>query len=80
MDDLETVKTFAANRKLTFPLLSDPDRIATKAFGVYDPGNNTGWPAVYVLSKGGKVVFRSITDNYRKRPPASLLLAKLDAL
>jgi len=80
VDDLATVQNFAKLNKLTFDLLSDPDRTATKSYGVYDPGNETGWPALFILAKGGKIVFRAITDDYRKRPKVEQILAELDKL
>lgn len=59
-------------------LLSDTDRTAIKSFGVYDAGNDGAWPAIFILEPGGKVAFRSITDDYKKRPKTLDLLAFLD--
>lgn len=65
---------FARQNKLTFPLLSDFNHQAMKAFGVYD-GNflglldGTAKRSVFVLNGKGTVVYAWVTENPGVEPP-----------
>ena len=78
VDSVPDSQALAEREKLSFPLLSDPDRTVIKAFGLDDPGNEIAWPAVYVLARDGTVVWRAFLDSYKERPPVSDILAAVD--
>ncbi len=79
MDPPWRSRKLAARLGLTFPLLSDPGLKIIDAYGVQDPGNETAWPAVYVLAPSGRIVWRHLSETYKRRPPAATLDAALDA-
>lgn len=62
-------KAFADQHKLNFPLLSDFNRNAVKAFGIEDPNFAGGQlpgvakRSVFVLDKEGNVRYRWVSDN-----------------
>lgn len=53
MDSSFSNKRFAEDLKVTFPLLSDWKRDATKAYGLYDEARAFGRRATFVLDKEG---------------------------
>jgi thioredoxin-dependent peroxiredoxin len=55
-NDVETQTKFAESLKLPFPLLSDKDATAAKAYGVYMPEKNFAQRVTFVIGKDGKVV------------------------
>ena len=65
---------FAKQNQLTFPLLSDFNHQAMKAYGVYD-GNYLGLldgiarRSVFVLDQAGKVVYVWLADVRAQEPP-----------
>jgi peroxiredoxin len=71
----------ASQHGIDFPLLSDPDAEAIRAFGVFHPGAGPGGsdlarPATFIFT-GGVLRWRNLTDNYRIRPRPELLLQAL---
>ncbi|HEV2358855.1 MAG TPA: peroxiredoxin [bacterium] len=65
---------FAKAHQLTFPLLSDFNHQAMKAFGVYDPAflgllDGIARRSVFVLDKHGKVVYTWLGDKPGVEPP-----------
>ncbi len=63
-----------------FPLLSDPDLAVIRRWGVADEENGIAWPAVYVVGRDGNIAWRSLTENYTKRPTSQEIIAALEAL
>lgn len=53
MDSAFSNKRFAEDLKVTFPLLSDWKRDATKAYGLYDEARAFGRRATFVVDKEG---------------------------
>jgi len=69
----------AADLELEFPVLSDPELTAIDAFGVRHTGGGP-WgdiarPATFIIDRGGNVVWRDLTENWRVRPRPDELLA-----
>jgi peroxiredoxin len=65
---------FAKANGLTFPLLSDFNHEAMKAFGVYDPAfigllDGIARRSVFVLDKNGTVVYTWLSDRPGQEPP-----------
>ncbi len=65
--------------QLTLPLACDVDRAATRAFGLYDAGNDIAWPAFYLLDREGRVRYRWIEPTYPERLAPSRLLEEINA-
>ncbi len=76
---------------VAFSLLSDPAHQVIDAYGVRDrsyDGKSYGdlqleglpQPAVYVIDKDGRVAWRSVDADYKKRPGNAEIRAALDAL
>ncbi|HEU5320618.1 MAG TPA: redoxin domain-containing protein [Methylomirabilota bacterium] len=56
-DGLDSHKEFARSLGgLPFPLVSDPDLEATRAFGVLDDGGKRSRRAVFVIDRGGAIL------------------------
>ena len=79
VDDAEKSRALVEKLKLGFPLGLDTERTLIKAFGVYDPGNDIAWPALYLLGVDGKVRWRSLAETYTVRPAWQVVLAAADA-
>jgi glutaredoxin-dependent peroxiredoxin len=65
---------FAKQNHLTFPLLSDFNHYAMKAYGVYDANFNgildgIAKRSVFVIDKNGKVVYRWVSGVPGTEPP-----------
>lgn len=77
---MEQNKDLATELRLVFPLLSDRDLNALRAWGVADEENGIAWPALYVVDQSGRIAWRSLAETYKKRPAAAEVLSALDAL
>jgi len=66
---------------LGFPVLSDPDLIAIDAFGVRHEGGgldgDVARPAVFILDRDGRVVWRDLTENWRVRVRPDVVVSEL---
>lgn len=74
------LRTYAQELGLTFPLLADPEREVIRAWGVEDPANRTAWPAIFLVSTQGTIVWRSLATTYKieGRPSPDVILEELD--
>ena len=63
--------------KVTFPLLSDSDFEAAKAFGIaFKKGNRAlPVPSIFVLAPNGSIQYLYVNPNYRERLDNDVLLA-----
>ena len=55
MDSFASNKEFGAKIGVKFPLLSDWNRIATKAYGLYNEKSGYGTRGTFVVDKEGKI-------------------------
>ncbi len=78
-DPVKTNRGLRDRLGLTFPVLADPLRKVIKAYGVYDPGNDIAWPALVLVARDGRVRWRHVTDNYRKRLTTAEVLRRVGA-
>lgn len=68
-------KAFADQNGLNFPLLSDFNRHAVRAFGIEDPNFVSGLlpgvakRSVFVLDRDGRVAYAWVSDNPLVEPP-----------
>jgi hypothetical protein len=76
------LKNFADRKKITFPLLSDPDSRIIRAFGILNeavpPGSaqyGIPHPGTYIVDTRGRVVTKYFEEDMRERVSASDILA-----
>jgi peroxiredoxin len=66
---------------LEFPVLSDTDGTVMDAFGVRHAGGGLSGdiarPALFILDRSGRVVWRDLTDNWRVRARPEPILERL---
>lgn len=86
-DSPEVLAKFAAERKVSWPLLSDPQSKVIDGWQLRDPAYPSGNRAhgvplasVYVIDKKGIIRARLMEANYRVRPQPEAVLAAVDAL
>ena len=86
VNDPFTLAAFAAKHRIPFPLLSDYNRTAIRAYDVVQenyarlPGYTTAKRAVYVISPEGFVRYRWVTNNPRIEPPYSEIQHAIDSI
>ena len=71
-DTFFTLKAWADQQKLGFPLLSDYNKEVIGVYGVVNPDmvglKNIAKRAVFVIDKGGVVRYREVIDDARNEP------------
>ena len=75
---MKTSAVMATKLSLTFPLVADENAATIKAFGVFDSANQIAWPAVFILDGERRVVWRELSETYKKRPSSAEILKALD--
>jgi peroxiredoxin len=85
VDPPETNATLAGQAGLTYPILADPTLHAIDAYGLRHPGagrdgHDIAHSASVLIGPDGIVRWTSVTDNIRRRPTPTTVLAALDAL
>lgn len=78
-DSVEVLAGFAAERKITFPLLSDPGSTTMKAFGIFNPeatGKAAGvpYPGTFIIDAQGVVRAKMFLEGYRQRHSTDALI------
>lgn len=85
-DAVESQDRFSKNQMLEYGMLSDESSAAIDAFGLRDPqytdGKAVGVPyaSVVVIDKDGKIIAKSVSGDFKKRPTNEQLLAIVDAI
>ena len=81
-DSVPVLKDFAARRKITYPLLSDPESKTIRAFGILNetvkPGtaqHGIPYPGTFIVDRQGKVTTKYFEDDFRERVSVSDILA-----
>jgi peroxiredoxin len=78
------LKAFADQQKLSFPLLSDFNKEAIRAFDVVNPEmvglKGIAKRAVFVISKDGTVRYKEVLDDARNEPNYEKLNTALAAV
>jgi peroxiredoxin len=64
---------------IQFPLLRDADLKVANAYGVAMKGKDIAVPAVFVISREGRIVFKAIGESPADRASLSDILAAVDA-
>ena len=68
VDDTSTNAALTEKLGLSFPILSDPELSATRAFGVEDVGKDIALPATVIVGADGKVRWVYVGDRPADRP------------
>lgn len=86
-DDTAVLARFAAERKASWPLLSDPQSKVIDGWQLRDPAYAAGSraygvprPAIFVIDKQGVIRARLMEEDYRKRPQVEAVLAAVDGI
>ncbi|QTD56559.1 peroxiredoxin family protein [Parasphingorhabdus cellanae] len=85
-DSVESQDRFSKNQMLEYTMLSDEGSKAIDAFELRDPqyteGKAVGVPyaSIIVIDKDGKIVAKSVSGDFKKRPTNDQLLAIVDAI
>ncbi|MEH6757758.1 MAG: peroxiredoxin family protein [Parasphingorhabdus sp.] len=85
-DSLDSQDRFSKNQMLQYKMLSDEKSTTIDAFGLRDPqyteGKAVGVPyaSVMVINKDGKIIAKSVSGDFKKRPTNEQLLALVDAI
>jgi peroxiredoxin len=80
VDSLEDTAAMANKAGLKLTLLADVDRRVIKAYGVHDKGNDIAWPAIFIVDREGAVRWRLLTQTYKQRPAAAVVLEAVDKI
>ena len=83
-DTFFTLKAWGDQQKLGFPLLSDYNKAAIKAYDVVNPDmiglKNIAKRAVFVIDKGGMIRYREVLEDARNEPDYEKLKQALTQL
>ncbi len=77
---------FSQNQMLRYRMLSDQPSTVIDGFGLRDPqytdGRAVGVPyaSVFVIDKTGKIVAKSVSGDFKKRPSNEQILALVDSI
>ena len=81
-DSVAVLKNFADRRKITFPLLSDPESKIIRSFGILNETVKPGAaqygiprPGTYIVDRQGKIVSKYFEEDFRERVSISDILA-----
>ena len=84
-DAVDDNRRLADSAGIQFSLLSDADGAIMDAFGLRHAGGNIDGgdiarPAVFIVDRDGKIVWRDLTDNWRVRVRGETILQELKNL
>jgi len=86
-DAPKILANFIGKRLITYPLLSDPKSEVIDRYGLRDPqykpesfAYGVPQPIILFVDRSGTVEAKLYEDNYKKRPPTSLVIETLDKL
>ncbi len=77
---------FSKNQMLQYEMLSDEPSTVINAFGIRDPqyteGRAVGVPyaSVYLIDSTGKILAKTVSGDYKKRPSNDQILALADSI
>jgi peroxiredoxin len=80
-----SLQVFAERENLNFPLLSDANKEAIRAFDVVWPSllggvHDVARRSVFVIAPGGNVVYRWLSDQPGDEPPYADVAAAVEAI
>jgi peroxiredoxin len=77
---------FSKNQMLQYEMLSDQPSAVIDGFGLRDPqyteGRAAGVPyaSVFLIDRSGKIIARTVSGDYKKRPSNEQILALVDSI
>ena len=80
-DSVAVLENFAARRKITYPLLSDPESKVIRSFGILNEQVQQAmqagipYPGTFVVDAEGRVIAKYFEKDYRQRYSVSGILA-----
>jgi peroxiredoxin len=82
VDTPEQSAKVVRDAELPFPILSDPDRSAIKAYGVLHAGGapdgaDIALPADVLIDREGTVVWSHVASQVQNRPPPAEVLSQI---
>jgi peroxiredoxin len=80
VDEAADSRNLAEDRRIRFPLLSDPDRQVMTQYGVSDAEREIAVPAIFIIARDGTVFWKHVGEYIVDRPSADKLLSLLDEL
>ncbi len=79
MDGTPEAARMAALAGADYPILSDPNAEAARAYGVHDLlDDGVATPAVFIVSKDGAIVWRYVGADIADRPSNQEIFEQLD--
>jgi hypothetical protein len=82
-DSVDVLKSFAARKQITFPMLSDPGSKIIRSYGILNESVEktnqffgVPYPGTYVLDAKGVVVAKYFEDDYKERETAASILVR----
>lgn len=76
VDSAEKSTALTRRMKLRLPLLSDPSMKVISAYGVAMEGRDIAVPAVFIVGKGHKILYRYIGESMSDRPDPDELVSR----
>ncbi len=70
----------AAEKKLTYPILSDVYKNFIRQYGVLHPTEGIARPSMFLVNKEGKIVWKYVGAEASDRPPIAAVLQQLAAV
>ena len=67
----------AAEKRLTYPILSDVYKNFIRQYGVLHPAEGIARPSMFVVNKEGKIVWKYVGVDASDRPPIAVILQQL---
>lgn len=84
-DAPDVLKGFAAKRKITYTLLSDPKSEIIDLYKLRDPQYPPGHrahgvprPIIFILARDGTIRAKLYEEDFRVRPPIAAIIGKID--
>ncbi len=78
VDSAEESRKLMEKRKLSFPLLSDPERAVISQYGVADSEAEIAVPSVFFVEQGGTVSWVHVGEVISFRPSSKDMLQSID--
>ncbi len=76
-DPVDKSTALAGKLNLAFPILSDPDMVAIRAYGSEHIGKDIARPASFVITQSGTVAYGYIGDSPVDRPTVDDLITEV---
>lgn len=78
-DSAEQGRKLIARLGLRFPLLADPELKVIGAYRLVQKGKDASVPAVFIVDRMGRIIYRQIGESITDRASVKQLLARLGA-